>query len=128
MIEDILGSNILSGFFGFDILVIGVGDDFIIGGDIFEIGDDSIVVGVGNDIIFGCGGRDIIFGGVGNDYIVLGFKGIGDLLIGGEGNDSFVFFVVNNDIKLSVIVDFDVIDDWILFSDVGFNLVNFKVG
>ena len=77
--------------------------------------DDTFVAGSGDDTLSGRAGADDLQGGGGNDTLV---GGIGsDMLAGGSGADSFVFSEGDG---ADVITDFDIVDDTLLFMEVGF--------
>ena len=113
------GANFISGGSGNDRISAGNGADIINGGtgndQIFagsgantidgSLDDDTIEAGAGNDIIGGSGGDDIINGGEGND-----------LISGGTGNDDFVFCVLNSSNTVTTIIDFNVVQDRLIFA------------
>jgi Ca2+-binding RTX toxin-like protein len=106
------GDDRFSGSNGNDTLYGEDNNDLLIGGD----GNDSLFGGYGNDTLYsgdsaddpGLSGTDRLEGGDGNDLLI----GAGDRLIGGAGRDRFHVGAVYG----SLIEDFNVADDTILFS------------
>jgi Ca2+-binding RTX toxin-like protein len=113
-----------------NIIDVGGGND-IVQGNILE---DTILGGSGNDTLNGNNGNDLLNGGSGNDTLMGGngddaILGIGgnDTLVGGMGNDTLTggssqdFFRFNSPTEnVDRITDFNVVDDSIVISGVGF--------
>jgi phospholipase/lecithinase/hemolysin len=76
-----VGSNVVIGGFGDDLVLTGVGADRIEAG----FGDDVVLAGAGEDVVNGGLGTDVLSGGGGNDKISGGLGS--DLLAGNRGDD-----------------------------------------
>ncbi|AFY48410.1 putative calcium-binding protein [Nostoc sp. PCC 7524] len=96
-IERVIGSKFN------DTLIGGSGNETLEGGS----GNDTLNGGSGNDILIGNSGNDSLIGGTGNDT-----------LTGGTGADRFIFNSLTQGIDN--ITDFNVVDDTIAVSAVGF--------
>jgi Ca2+-binding RTX toxin-like protein len=79
---------------GFENVVMGAGDDKVIGSADANVidggaGNDVLVGGAGNDVLKGGAGDDVLDGGAGDD-VVLGEEG-NDLIVGGAGGGDDVY-------------------------------------
>lgn len=89
------------------------GNDTINGSSLSDVlsgfkGNDAVVGNEGNDYLYGNEGNDFLYGRAGND-----------VLIGGSGKDGFVFENLQGGVD--VVYDFNIKDDKIWFSKIGFS-------
>ncbi|MBW4973613.1 Hint domain-containing protein [Roseovarius mucosus] len=95
-------------FSGIERLLMGTGDDTVVGSD----GVEQIIGNSGNDLIFAGGGNDTIFSGFDNDFVdggagddsILAASGA-DTIVGGAGNDQIDLGPDDGDRDLLVLAD-----------------------
>ncbi|AWZ18838.1 type I secretion target repeat protein [Roseovarius sp. TM1035] len=95
-------------FSGIERLLMGTGDDTVVGSD----GVEQIIGNSGNDLIFAGGGNDTIFSGFDNDFVdggagddsILAASGA-DTIVGGAGNDQIDLGQDDGDRDLLVLAD-----------------------
>ncbi|VVS97803.1 Type I secretion target repeat protein (modular protein) [Roseovarius sp. EC-HK134] len=95
-------------FSGIERLLLGTGDDTVVGSD----GVEQIIGNSGNDLIFAGGGNDTIFSGFDNDFVdggagddsILAASGA-DTIVGGAGNDQIDLGPDDGDRDLLVLAD-----------------------
>ncbi|WP_296992653.1 calcium-binding protein [Thalassospira sp. UBA1131] len=85
------GDNVIDGFYGFDSIYGGDGNDTLSGTYVYGEAGDDILSGQQH----GMGGRDTLVGGDGDD--TLNGNDGGDQLFGGDGNDTLTVFNVYYD-------------------------------